>query len=241
MPDSRTHRGPHPEDERLFAPAAWPGLRQATAELSWLLSRDYASPSALKLVGDRHHLDVRQRHALERAACADALRIGRETRRVSLNQLARRTLCLDGYNVLITVEVALAGGVILACRDGTYRDIASLHGTYRRVSETLPALELLGRMTAALGAGPWIWYFDRPVSNSGRLKQTMEQLAGERGWPWQVELVPDPDAVLSATAEIVATADSVVLDRCRRWCNLAREVVATHVPDARVVRLGDNG
>jgi hypothetical protein len=29
------------------------------------------------------------------------------------------------------VEAALAGGVILACRDGAYRDMASIHGTWR--------------------------------------------------------------------------------------------------------------
>ena len=64
MPDTRTHRGPHPEDAKLFAPAAWPALREATAELCWLLSRHYAAPSALKLVGDRHQLSARQRAAL---------------------------------------------------------------------------------------------------------------------------------------------------------------------------------
>jgi hypothetical protein len=51
--------------------------------------------------------------------------------------------------------------------------------------------------------------------------------------------VSDPDAVLSATADVIATADSVVLDRCRRWCNLVREVVDRHVPEAHIVRLGD--
>jgi len=40
--------------------------------------------------------------------------------------------------------------VILAARDGAYRDMASMHGSYRKVAETLPALELLGRTIAAL-------------------------------------------------------------------------------------------
>jgi hypothetical protein len=239
MPDSRTHRGPHPEDAKFFAAAAWPVLRQAAAELGWLLSHGYAPASSLKLVGDRHQLSLRQRSAIERGTCADLVRASREARRASLSQLEGRTLCLDGYNVLTTVEVALAGGVVLACRDGTYRDIASMHGTFRKVTETLPALDLLGRVTEVSGAAPWIWYFDRPVSNSGRLKKTMEKLAAERGWPWRIELVPDPDAVLSATADVIATADSVVLDRCRRWCNLVREVVDRHVPEAHIVRLGD--
>jgi hypothetical protein len=235
LPDTRIHRGPHPEDAKLFAPAAWPQLRHATEDLCWLLSRDYAMPSALKLVGDRYQLAVRQRAAVERCACAETSRAQREARQVGADRLTGQALWLDGYNVLTTIEVALGGGVILSACDRTYRDIASMHGTYRKVAETLPALELLGRMASIYGAATWIWYLDRPVSNSGRLKKIMADLAAERSWPWQVELVQNPDAVLAATAEIVVTADSVVLDRCQQWFNLTREVIDRHIPRANVV------
>jgi len=237
LPDTRTHRGPHSEDAQLFAAEAWPTLQQATADLSWLLTRGYAAPSSLQLVGNRHQLAERQRTAVERCACADTARTRREASRIKVEHPPAGALWIDGYNVLTTIEVALGGGVILAARDGTYRDMASMHGTYRKVAETLPALELLGRMTADGGPAQWIWFLDRPVSNSGRLKRIMQELAAGRGWPWQIELVPDPDIVLSASAEIIATADSVVLDRCQRWFNLARTVVSEHIPQARVVPL----
>jgi hypothetical protein len=235
MPDTRTHRGPHPEDPRLFAPETWPILRQATEDLCWLLSRGYAAPSALKLVGDRHQFVDRQRAALARSACSTDAGIQRESRRVGADQLSGRPLWLDGYNVLTTIEVALGGGVVLAACDGTYRDIASMHGTYRKVSETMPALELLGGMTAACNSNEWVWYLDRPVSNSGRLKTIMQDLAAKRGWPWRMELVGNPDGVLAAAGEIIATADSVVLDRARSWFNLARATIDRHVPRAKVV------
>jgi Protein of unknown function (DUF434) len=70
MPDTRTHRGPHPEDSRLFAPEAWPVLRQATEDLCWLLSRGYAASSALKLVGDRYQFVVQSCPRDHRPACA---------------------------------------------------------------------------------------------------------------------------------------------------------------------------
>ena len=139
--------------------------------------------------------------------------------------------------MLTTVEAALAGGVVLCGRDGTYRDMASMHGSYRKVAETLPALELIGKLTAALGMHECLWYLDSPVSNSGRLKRIMEEVAGRRGWNWHVELVHDPDAVLSQTDQIVATADSVILDRCHAWFNLARETITRHAPDADVLEL----
>ncbi len=236
MPDTRSHRGPHPEDARLFAPEARPTLREASGDLAWLLSRGYVNPSALKLVGDRYRLTARQRIAVERATCSDAARARREAHRVDPDQLRDRPIWLDGYNVLTTIEAALAGGVILTGRDGTYRDMASMHGSYRKVAETSPALELLGRVLTELGPSEARWYLDRPVSNSGRLKAIIEELADARGWAWSVELVADPDPLLAEADPVVATSDSVILDRCRAWCNLARRTIALHLPEADVVR-----
>ena len=237
MPDTRTHRGPHPDDARLFGPDAWPTLRGAASDLCWLLSRGYVNPSALKLVGDRYKLTARQRTGVERSACSDADRARRKAHRVDAGRLKGRPLWLDGYNVLTTIEAALAGAVLLGARDGTYRDMASMHGSYRKVAETRPALQMLGRVIESLGVSECRWYLDRPVSNSGRLKKLIEGMAAEAGWSWTVELVGDPDPILAQTDRIVATADSVILDRCGAWFNLARETIARHAPDARVVDL----
>jgi hypothetical protein len=237
VPDRRKHRGPHPEDVRLFAPDVWPALGQASADLCWLLSRGYASTSALKLVGDRYDLVARQRTAVARCACSDAQADGRRDRQVGPQPLGGQPLWIDGYNVLTTIEAALAGGIILPARDGTYRDMASMHGSFRKVVETFPALQLLGQVIASLEVAYCRWCLDRPVSNSGRLKGLIEELAAEHGWPWQVELLQNPDTVLAETDQIVATADSAILDRCGRWFNLARETVARHVPRANVVQI----
>ena len=48
----------------------------------------------------------------------------------------------------------------------------------------------------------------------------------------------NPDRVLSAAEQIVSSSDHAILDRCQRWFNLAREVIAQHVPQARIVDLG---
>ncbi len=239
MPDTRSHRGPHPEDGQLFGPEAQPRLVEAVADLCWLLTRGYATPSALKLVGDRYALAARQRVAVARCACSDAQQARRSAHRVDGRQVRGQRVWLDGYNVLTTIEAALGGGVILDARDGAYRDMASMHGSYRKVAETRPALELLGRTLGELGADECRWYLDRPVSNSGRLKQVMEETAASGGWRWEVELVPDPDPILSRAEEIVATADSVILDRCQSWLNLARETIAAYLPQIDVVRLGE--
>ena len=141
MPDKRTHRGPHPEDAESVAPPVWPTLRKAVADLSWLLSSGYADKSALKLVGDRYSLTQRQRMAVRRCACSDFALTRRRRHEVPRSDVADETLLLDGYNVLTTIEAGLAGGMIIAGRDGCYRDLASMHGTFRNHDEHVKKLD----------------------------------------------------------------------------------------------------
>ena len=238
MPDKRAHRGPHPEDHHLFAPDQWDALRAAVSDFSWLLGRNYGEKSALKLVGDRFSLTERQRIAVMRCACSDEALARRRAHEADRDQIRDAPLRVDGYNVLTTIEAALSGGVLIQGRDGCLRDMASMHGSYRKVAETRPALELLGRYLGLWGVRNCLWYLDKPVSNSGRLKTIMNEVASEHGWSWQVELVPNPDAILRDTDEIVATADSVILDHCERWFNLTRTILQAEIPDLTIVQLG---
>ena len=100
------------------------------------------------------------------------------------------------------------------------------------------ALQAIGRMARQGRVAEYRWWLDSPVSNSGRLKGIILGVAAEAGWPWQVEMVTNPDRVLSAAEEIVSSSDHVILDRCQKWFNLARQVIANQVPQARVVDLG---
>jgi hypothetical protein len=237
VPDRRTHRGPHPGDSEIFGAEALAPLRGAAGDLSWLLSRGYARASALKLVGDRYQLHARQRLAVARAACSDLTVARRVPGCVRLERLGGLQVYLDGFNLLTTVEAALSGAFVLACRDGTYRDIAGIHGGYRAVEETVPAIRLVGDVLAGAGAGDCMWVLDRPVSNSGRLRSAILAEAAARGWAWSVELADNADELLVRSGACVATADSGILDRVGTWANLAREVVDRSIRDARVVYL----
>src|SRR5581483_10240145 len=104
MPDARCHRGPHPDDWRLFAQDQLPALRQAMHDFCWLLNRGYAGVSALKLVGDRYRLEARQRLAIQRSACTDEQLAIRTRRCIKIEQLARQALWIDGFNLLTTTE-----------------------------------------------------------------------------------------------------------------------------------------
>ena len=237
MPDKRSHRGPHPADEKLFAPEAVSDLRSALADYSLLLTKGYAEKSALKLVGDKFSLTQRQRLAVIRSTCSDQRLASRSKRCVKVSDISGRLIAIDGYNVLITVEAAMSGGVIFKGRDGCFRDLASIHGTYRKVAETIPAVELIGRFLNQIGVDKALWLLDRPVSNSGRLKTLIGELADKNNWNWEIQLLLSPDAELIKTDQIVASSDSVILDGCRKWTNLAAEIVKQKIHSATIIDL----
>jgi len=237
MPDKRTHRGPHPADTKLFAPDAISDLQSAIADFSLLLTKGYAEKSSLKLVGDRFSLTERQRLAIMRSACSDQQVISRKQREVKIDDLANQPIVIDGYNVLITIEAGMSGGVIFKGRDGCFRDLASIHGTYRRVTETIPAIKLTGNFLEEIGVTKTLWLLDSPVSNSGRLKKLIGELARNSNWNWEIQLLLSPDAELTKTNLVVASSDSVVLDACKRWVNLATEIINRKLASARVVDL----
>jgi hypothetical protein len=238
MPDKRSHRGPHPADEKLFAPEVISDLRLALADYSLLLTKGYAEKSALKLVGDKFSLTQRQRLAVMRSACSDQQLANRIQKRIEAKNLAGQYIAIDGYNVLITIEAAMSGGMIFKGRDGCFRDLASIHGTYRKVTETIPAVELIGRFLQEIGTGKALWLLDSPVSNSGRLKTLIGKLAEQNNWNWEIELSLSPDAELIKTNQIVASSDSVILDGCRKWTNLAAEIIKRKIPSAKIIDVG---
>jgi hypothetical protein len=236
-PDRRQHRGAHPADKELFGASRLATLRRATSELSWLLGRGYSIRSSLKLVGDRHNLTERQRLAVSRAACSDEQREKRNANCLPIESMRGERLAIDGFNLIITIEAALAGGALIRCRDGCIRDLASVHGSYRSVSETQQAIRLVGDQVALEKPQSVTWFLDKPISNSGRLAEGIRSLARERDWAWRVEVVNNPDAAIVSSGDVAVTSDSIILDRATRWINLVPHVIERNLPDAWVIDL----
>lgn len=234
---SRTqHRGPHPDDARLFSPDTLPRLRRAAEEVAGLLDRGYSTATALTAVGNHHQLELRQRVALSRGCCSEAARQARQARALTPEQLTGLELYIDGFNLMIALEVALGGGVLMEGRDGCLRDLAGLRGSYHLVVETETALAYVGQALMSLGVAGAHFYLDAAVSNSGRLRSVILEQA--TAWPLTVtvELLPNVDPTLAALAGVVS-ADAVILDACSSWVNLAVWIVARNIPDARLIHL----
>ncbi len=172
-------------------------------------------------MGSRYKLGARQQRALGLITCPADKLATRQSKAVHASALRDQRLAIDGFNLLISVEAMLSGGFILIGQDGCHRDLSSIHGSYKTVEETQPAIALIDRTLKALGVAHAIWYFDQPVSNSGRLKTLLGDYARDNQAAWEVELVMNPDKVLVECDEIVVSCDSWVIDQCRAYVDLA--------------------
>lgn len=229
------HRGKHSKDEHNFATKWHPIFATAASDLSFLLGKQYGEKSALALVGNRYQLNKRQQRALSLVTCPSDKIISRKQKALKPESLKDQEITIDGYNLLISIEAALSQAYILAGQDGCYRDIASVHSTYRKVDETIPALLLIDKTLKELEVKHVQWYFDSPVSNSGRLKVLLYELAAENQSNWNIDLVFNPDTTLIEQKKICVTADSWILDEVDAYFNLSKYIISTQIPNALVL------
>jgi hypothetical protein len=145
--------------------------------------------------------------------------------------LSSRPLYVDGFNALICIESALSGALVFIGRDGVYRDLASVHGTYRTVTETPEAVRLLLSAAAALMPSELTFYLDAPVSNSGKLAALVRAACPNP--LWEVVLTPSPDRLLkSVRSGVIASGDAGILDDCAQWFDLVAWTLNQHRMDA---------
>lgn len=238
MADS-TRRGYSPDDKRDFSGEALPKLRRAGDELYFLLNRGYPVKGASTFVGNHHLLSERQRVALTRVVSAREDIAVRRSKQLAPEAVAGAEVHIDGFNLIITLEVAMSGSPVLRCMDGTCRDLAGLRGTYRLIGRTDAAIRAVISRLQSLSVSRAVFWLDAPVSNSGRLKVRIAELAEEAGLPVGIELVPNVDAVLYDLPNAV-TSDSAILDRCPSWLNL-NGLLIPEVSDVWVVDVMGDG
>ena len=150
-------RGYVPEDERNFAPEALAGLRTASRQVLFLINEGYDLKQATTFVGNHYLLSERQRLAIMRSVATEKQLAARAAKEVPLGALAAtadevitaaqsalagQEVWIDGFNIIITLEVLLSGSFLFVGMDGAIRDLAALRGTYRIIPETAEAVRI---------------------------------------------------------------------------------------------------
>lgn len=216
-----SRRGYVPEDEKQFTGKQLELLQKAANEVQFLLDRGYDVKPVTTFVGNYYLFSERQRLALARSVSARESiqkRVNKELLQTERGRLPE-AVHIDGFNTVITLEVALSGSPVFYCRDGALRDLAGLRGTYRIIDKTQTAIELLLGQLELLRISEAVFYLDAPVSNSGRLSGLIRQCAKGYGISVQTQIIPDVDRVLKQM-EGVISGDAIILNRCKSWLNV---------------------
>lgn len=229
-------RGFDENDKRWFSSSELVRLIKAKEEIEWLINRDYKIDTVVTFVGDRYQFSIRQRDALKRAVCTEEKNIIRQSKKLSLDKIKEGLINIDGFNLIIAIEVALSGGTLVIGSDGNMRDLAGLRGTYKIIDKTEEALKLIGEFLNKYNAKKIRFYLDSPVSNSGNLKYKILEYAKIWGIETEVELVKNADVVLEKLDRVVSS-DAVIVDKCISYFNIARGIIEEYIKDCNIVNL----
>lgn len=200
-------------------------IREACQDMNYLLTRGFAEKSSTQLVGNRYRLNARQQQVVKGMSASNQQIVRRKRHEVQENALTNEILIIDGFNLLIIMESALSGAYVFKGLDDCFRDISSVHGTYKKVNQTIDVLRQVGDYLQQAEVKQVLWVFDKPVSNSGRLKTMLRELSEENNYNWVIELDNNPDKILAESLFIGVSSDAWVLDRMDRWFNLAKVLI----------------
>lgn len=229
-------RGFDRADRDDFTGSALLRLKTAREELKWLLDRGYSMDTAATFIGNHHSLTARQRNAMKRSVSSTNDLKNRLNKLIPTSEIRGREVLVDGFNIIITLETALSGSLLIPCGDGVIRDLAGLRGTYHLIPQTDIAIGLLIQSLETAGAASAKIYLDAPVSNSGRLKERILETSSDNDLQIEVILVDDADKVIGGKENII-TGDSILLDSCTSWVNLTRDIIMRSVEDPFIADL----
>ena len=218
-------RGYVPEDERNFSVEALKTMQTASRHIFYLINEGYDLKQASTFVGNHFLLSERQRLAITRSLATDIQLKECKKKQVSFNAISGSDVWIDGFNTIITLEVMLSDSVLLNCMDGTIRDLAALRGTYRLIPETSQAIQLMFNVLQNAGVSRINILLDEPVSNSGRLKARIADIAEDYSFDLDIRILREVDRELYGKENVI-TSDSIILDHCLNWINLSTECLA---------------
>lgn len=227
-------RGYVPQDEKEFKGKQLENLRKAAKDTQYLLDHGYPVKNTTTFIGNHYMFSERQRLALARGVSSQKDIMLRKNKQITKDTKGLE-VHIDGFNTIISLEIALSNSLLLHCCDGTVRDLAGLRGTYRIIDKTEQAIRLIFHKLQEIEIAVATFYLDAPVSNSGRLKMLILEVAKDYTIEVDVEVINDVDRVLEKLSGVI-TGDAIILNKCQSWINLVYSIVQK-MPDLWLVEL----
>jgi hypothetical protein len=191
------------------------GFFRAVGDYRYLLERNYPQKAMLKLVGDRYQLPAFERVMLYRGLAKEEEVACRQKKQTDQFQ-AGTIVTLDGFNVCRTVGSYLNGNPVFVGMDGFLRDVSELHRKKLKWEVLERSTGLILDFLKAKKAGYVRFYFDTPISHSGKMCEMTKTNMVEKGLSGEAQTVFSPDhALISAGEGIICTADSNIIENAK--------------------------
>jgi len=202
-------------------------LKLAAKDFRYLLNKDYPREKSLSLIGDRYSLDSQHRQLLHRAIFSEEEVSKRKSKLVSIEKLNKIILGVDGHNIIITLESALKGILLVKAADGVVRDIAGVSSNYKITEITFKAVAFLTEFFKNSSLERVDFYFDSPISYSGELAKIVKQKFLQFNLSCKSSAVKVPEKELT-NYEIIASSDSVLINISKRVLDIAGIIIKKH-------------
>ncbi|MDT7889604.1 MAG: DUF434 domain-containing protein [Desulfurococcales archaeon] len=213
-------------------------LIEAAKDYKYLLNRGYPATSSLNLVVARYQMSRRERSLLLRCVHRDEYSEKILRSIVTKNNLSGSNLLIDLLNVSTTLIAFLEGECLYKCDDGLIRDLGGSRYWKGKKERALEAINMIKEHLATAKPAKIYLVLDRlaPMS-SYILKQAMEIFRSSNF---------DVEGILSERADreiielsknlrditcIVATSDSLILEKADHIYDLAGEIISSANPE----------
>lgn len=148
----------------------------------------------------------------------------RKVKRIAAGELSGRTVSIDGYNVLITVESLISGAPVYLCDDGFLRDTRGIFRRYSSSDYTTLALREILSILKESKVGMAEVLLDQQISRSGDLAAKIRDMMADHTVSGCATTAKDVDRRLKLVDHPVATGDGAIIDEASEVVDIPFEV-----------------
>lgn len=193
-------------------------MQCAINDLRYLLNRGYKKSISVNFIGNHYLLNKTERNLLYRIVYSQETVQSRKSKLISLSKIKDNIILIDGFNVLITLEsIFVEDNSIIFCDDGVIRDVNAVFGKYKFKDITDNAINSIIRFLKLYQPKTLKFFYDTPVSYSGKLAKLTEQIMMNHEISGTAETVNNVDYKLIELSKqiqgIVATSDGIIMDK----------------------------
>ncbi len=215
---------------------------EAARDYKYLLNRGYPASSSLNIVVSRYQMSRLERSLLLRCVHRDEY-VAKVLRSVvSRETILGSNLLIDLLNVSTTLIAFLEGECLYRCDDGIIRDLGGSRYWRGRRERVLEAINLVREHLITVKPAKIYLVLDRLAPMSGEILKNAEKIFRESGFNVEGILADRADKKiieLSRALEnlmgVVATSDSLILEKANQIYDLAGEII-TSIDPGRVDR-----